>query len=53
MCPIMTAITENCSVIIMDIKFADCAWKLTRHRTTIITTTTSNKSFLQLSIQAS
>ena len=29
MCPIMTAITENCLVIIMDIKSADCAWELT------------------------
>ena len=29
MCPIMTAITENCLVIIMDIKTADCAWELT------------------------
>ena len=86
MCPIMTAITENClaravqtldsaihrinhypvdsvidfrntyplgsaiqrlnnrgQVIIMDIKSADCAWELTRYRTTILITNTSKE----------
>ena len=36
MCPIMIAIAENCSVVIVDIKFANGAWKGTRHRITII-----------------
>ena len=36
MCPIMTAIAENCSVIIVDIKFTNGAWKRTRHGITII-----------------
>ena len=39
----MTAITENCPVIIMDINSADCAWELTRHRTTILITNTSKE----------
>ena len=43
MCPIITAITENCLVIIMDIKSADCAWELTRYRTTILITNTSKE----------